>query len=55
MYILIKFSDNYSKTFEGLSKYFNDEPNDDLADSEPYKPKIKITESTPADGNEKKC
>ena len=48
MYILIKFSDNYSKTFEGLWKYLNDESNDNLADSESYKPK-----STPADGNEK--
>ena len=30
-----------------------DEPNDNLADSESFKSKIKITGNTPADGNAK--
>ena len=34
-------------------QYYRDEPNDNLADSESFKSKIKITEKTPNDGNEK--
>ena len=43
MYNLIEYSDNYSKTSGSLWQYYRDEPNDNLADSEPFKSKIKIT------------
>ena len=52
-YNLIEYSDNYSKTFGSLWQYHSDEPNDNLADSESFKSKIKITGKTPAAGNEK--
>ena len=44
MYNLIEYSDNYSKTSGRLWQYYNDEPNDNLADSESFKSKVKITE-----------
>ena len=53
MYNLIEYSDNYAKTTGGLWKYFRDEPNNNLADSESFKSKIKITGNTPNDDNEK--
>ena len=53
MYNLIEYSDNYSKTSENLWPCYKDEPNNNLIDSESFKFKIKITESTPADGNTK--
>ena len=53
MYNLIEYSDNYSKTSGILWQYYRDEPNNNLADSESFKPKIKITENTPADCNTK--
>ena len=53
MYNLIEYSDNYSKTFGSLWQYYRDEPNDNLADPESCKYKIKITGKTPAVGNEK--
>ena len=53
MYILIEYSDNFSRTSETLWQYYRDEPNDNLADSESFKSKIKITRKTPAAGNEK--
>ena len=53
MYNLIKYSDNYSKTSENLWQYYRNEPNDNLADSESSKSKIKITGNSPADGNTK--
>ena len=53
MYNLIEYSDNYAKTSGGLRKYYRDEPNYNLADSESFKSKIKITGKTPAAGNEK--
>ena len=53
MYNLIEYSDNYAKTTESLWQYFRDEPNDNLADSESFKSKIKITRKTPHDDNEK--
>ena len=53
MYNLIEYSDNYSKTSGSLWKYYRDEPNDNLADSESIKSKIKITGSTPNDNNAK--
>ena len=52
MYNLIEYSDNYSKTSGSLLQYYRDEPNDNLADSESFKSKIKITGKTPAAGNE---
>ena len=33
MYILIEYGDNYSKTCRSLCQYYNDEPNNNLADS----------------------
>ena len=53
MYNLIEYSDNYAKTSGSLWQYYRDEPNDNLADSESFKSKIKITGKTPAAGNEK--
>ena len=53
IYNLIEYSDNYSNTFESLWQYYRDEPNDNLADSEPFKSTIKITGKNPADSNEK--
>ena len=49
MYNLIEYSDNYAKT----SGSYRDGPNDNLADSESFKSKIKITGKTPDNGNEK--
>ena len=54
MYNLIEYSDNYFKTSGSLWQYYKDEPNDNLADSESFKYKVKITGSTPDDGNTKK-
>ena len=34
MYNLIEYNDNYSKTSGSLWKYYNDEPCDNVADSE---------------------
>ena len=53
MYYLIEYSDNYSKAPGSLWQYYIGEPNDNLADSESFKSKIKITGYTPADGNTK--
>ena len=53
MYKLIEYSDNYAKTSGSLWQYYRDEPNDNLADSESLKSKIKITGETPNNGNEK--
>ena len=53
MYNLIEYSDNYAKTSGSLWQYYRDEPNDNLADSESFKSKIKITRKTPNGGNEK--
>ena len=50
MYSLIGYSDTYSKT----SKiFYKDEPNDNIAKSESFKSKIKITEKTHDNGNTK--
>ena len=43
MYNLVEYSDNYSKTSESLSKYYKDDPNDNITQSESFKSKIKIT------------
>ena len=53
MYNLIEYSDIYAKTSESLWQYFRDDLDDDLADSESYKSKIKITGKTPDDNSEK--
>ena len=52
-YSLIEYSDNYPKTSGSLWQYFRDEPNDNLADSESFKSKIKITGNTLNNDNEK--
>ena len=53
MYNLIEYSDNYSKKLGSLWKYHKDNPNDNIADSESFKSKIKVTGKPPADGNTK--
>ena len=53
MTYLIEYSDNYSKTSGSLYQYYKDDPIDNLADSESFKYKVKITGKTPADGNAK--
>ena len=53
MYNLIEYSDNYSKTSGILWQYYRDELNNNLADSESFKSKTKITGKTPAADNEK--
>ena len=53
MYDLIEYSDNYAKTSGSLWQYYRDEPNRNLADSESFKSKIKITGKIPNNGNEK--
>ena len=53
MYNLIEYSYNYAKTTGSLWQYFRYEPDDNLADSESFKSKIKITGKTPGNGNEK--
>ena len=53
MYNLIEYSDNYFKTRGSLWQYFRDEPNDNLANSESFKSKIKITGKTSNNDNEK--
>ena len=53
MYNLIEYSDNYAKTSGSLWQYYRDEPKDNLANSESFKFKVKITGKTPAADNEK--
>ena len=53
MYNLKEYSDNYSETSGILWQYYRDEPNHNLADSESFESKIKITGKPPAVGNEK--
>ena len=53
MYNLVEYSDNYSKTSGSLWKYYKDVPNNNLANSESFNYKVKITGNTPADGNTK--
>ena len=53
IYNLIEYSDNYSKTSGSLYQYYKDESNDNIADSESVKSKVKITGKTPAAGNTK--
>ena len=53
MYNLIEYSDNYAKISGSLWQYYRDEPNDNLANCESFKSKIKITGKTTNNGNEK--
>ena len=53
MYNLIEYIYNYSKTSGSLWQYYRDYPNDNLADSESFKYKVKISEKTPNNGNTK--
>ena len=53
MYSLIEFSDNYSKTSGSLWQYYQDEPNNNTADSESFRSKVKIMGKTPNDENTK--
>ena len=41
MYNLIEYSDNYSKTSGSLWQYYKDEPQDNSANSESFKSKVK--------------
>ena len=50
IYNLIEYSDNYWKTSGSFWQYYKD---DNLANSESFKSKIKITGNTPAHGNTK--
>ena len=53
MYNLIEHSDNYSETSGSLWQCYKDEPNDNLADSEPFKSNVEITGKNPDNGNTK--
>ena len=53
MYNLIEYSNNYAKTSGSLWQYYRDETNNNLADSETFKFKVKITGKTPNDDNER--
>ena len=53
MYNLIEYSNNYSNISGILWQYYKDEPNDNLADSESFKSKVKVIGSNPAVGNTK--
>ena len=47
MYTLIEYSTNVSKTSRGLLQYYRDEPNDNIANSESFQFKVKVTGNTP--------
>ena len=53
MYNLIEYSDNYSKTSGNLWQYYRDDPNNNIANSESFKLKVKITGTTPNNDNTK--
>ena len=53
MYNLIEYSDSYSKTTGSLWKYYKDDPNDNIIQSESFKSKTKINGKTSATGNTK--
>ena len=53
MYNLIEYSDNYSKTSGSLWQYYKDDPYDNIANSESFKFKVKITGTTPNNDNTK--
>ena len=47
----IEYSDNYSKPSGSLWQHYKDDPNDNIADSESFNYKAKITGKAPAEGN----
>ena len=53
MYNLIEYTKNYSKTSGKIWQYYKDEPNDNLANSESFKSRVKIAGNNPAGGNTK--
>ena len=53
MHNLIEYSNNYSKTSWNLWQYCKDEPYDDIANSESFQFKVKMTGNTPNAGNTK--
>ena len=53
MYNLIEYNDDYSKISGSLWQYYKDEPNDNIADSDSLKSKVKRTGKTNADRNTK--
>ena len=53
VYNLIEYSDNYSKTSGSLWQYYRDDPNDNIAQSESFKYKIKIMRKTHTASNTK--
>ena len=53
LYNLTEYSDNYSKTSGSLWQYYKDDPNDNMAQSESFQSKVKVTGKTPAAGNTK--
>ena len=53
MHNLVEYSDNYSKTSGSLWQYYKDYPNDNIAQSESFKSKAKMTGKIPAAGNTK--
>ena len=46
MYSLIEYSDNYLKTSGSLWQYYKDDPNDNIANSESFKLKVKKQEQS---------
>ena len=53
VYNLIEYTDNNSKTPGKICQYYKDEPNDNLANSESFKSRVKIAGNNPAGGNTK--
>ena len=53
MYNLIEYSHNYAKISGSLRQYYKTDLNDNIADSESFKFRRKITGTTPAGGNTK--
>ena len=53
MYNLIEYSDNYSKTSGRLWQNYRDDRNYNMASSESFKFKMKMTEKAPVAGSSK--
>ena len=53
MYNLIEYNNNYLKTSGSLWQYYRNEPNDNIAESESFKFKVKITGNIPNNDNKK--
>ena len=53
MYNLIGYSDNCSKISGSLWQHYKDDANNNIKQSESFKPKMRITGKTPAAGNTK--